>query len=515
MRIAGVRRRRATEAPARWAGLIGRWWLFGPLVGLAAAVAMAVRIFHNGPIGMADNGDGPSRMCALDTSVHLDKGSWWWFQYANFRYDQAKPEACTSENTYPGSGKWMPMLARPLSRLLGYPGALDLRAQALLWCVLVGVAFAVFAIALRGPLLLRLLVCGALFLVVGDSVVAGYAASPFSELAGLTGLLFAAVGAVHLGGSPRARLGGLLLFTVGSVTLVGSKMQALTMAVPLLALLLFSKVPVGRLAGRFSARALPLAAALVIGAAGTHTLLFQMQAFKEINRTEMIFVGIMGKSPDPAKDAVELGLPADFGQYAGLNWWGEKAPQKDPRWPEVKDRITYANIGTYLAKHPGVALRIADGGLDDFAASRPDNLGSYPVSAGKPASAQEHRLALYTGFLRTLGGGWVLGLQFALAVAGAWWMRRSGDDPRRRAFLAMMICLGGATLTQFVTAMYGEAIENTKHLIYGIFATGLAFVLAAATVLCTPASAPFEPEGEAEEEAAAGERHATPAGLVR
>ncbi|MFF5706071.1 hypothetical protein ACFY7H_26860 [Streptomyces sp. NPDC012794] len=515
MRISGVWGCRAAGTSARLAGSFGRWWVFGPLVGLAAAVAMAVRIFHNGPIGMADNGDGPSRMCALDTSVHLDKGSAWWFHYANFRYDQASPEACTSANTYPGSGKWMPMLARPLSHLLGYPGAIDLRAQALLWCALVGVAFGVFAIALRGRLLLRLLVCAALFLVVGDSVVAGYAASPFSELAGLTGLLLATAGAVHLGGSPRARLGGLLLFTVGSVTLVGSKMQALTMAVPLLALLLFSEVPVGRLAGRFSARVLPLAAAVVIGAAGTHTLLFQMEAFKEINRTEVIFVGIMGKSPDPAKDAVELGLPADFGQYAGLNWWGEKAPQKDPRWPEVRDRITYTNIGTYLAKHPGVALRIADGGLDDFAASRPDNLGSYPVSAGKPAGTQEHRLALYTGFLRTLGGGWVLGLQFTLVVAGAWWLRRSPDHPRRRAFLAMMICLGGATLTQFVTAMYGEAIENTKHLIFGIFATGLAFVLAAAAVLCTPAAVRSTAEEEAEEDAPATSGRAALAGLAK
>lgn len=490
-------RSRATETQGRPAGGFDRWW-FGLLVGVTAAVAMAFRIFHNGPIGMADNGDGPSRMCALDTAVHLEEGSTWWFKFANFRYDQASPEHCTPTNTYPGSGKWMPMLARPLSHLLGYSGAIDLRAQALMWCALVGLAFAVFAVALRGHVLLRLLVCGALFLVVGDSVIAGYAASPFSELAGLTGLLFAAVGAVHLGGSPRARLGGLLLFTAGSVMVVASKMQALTMAVPLLALLLFCKVPVGRLAGKLSARALPLTAALVIGAAGTHTLVYQMETFKEINRTEVIFVGIMGKSPDPAKDAVALGLPADFGQYAGLNWWGEKAAQKDPRWPEVRDRITYANIAGYLVEHPGVALRIAGGGLDDFAASRPDNLGSYPVTAGKAPGEQEHRLTFYTGFLRTLGGGWVLGLQFVLAVAGAWWLRRGAGNPRRQAFLAMMICLGGATLAQFLTAMYGEAIENTKHLIFGIFATGLAFVLAAAAALNTPAAVASSPQEEDE-----------------
>ncbi|MFG2693990.1 hypothetical protein [Kitasatospora sp. NPDC048407] len=484
-----VRRRRRTE---RVAAFLGRWWVFGPLVGLAAAAAMVVRIFHNGPIGLADNGDGPSRMCALDAKVHLDEGSWWWFKWANFRYDHALPGECPPGNRYPGSGQWMPELARPISRLLGYHGYLDLRAQALLWCALVGLAFAVFAVALRGRLTLRLLVCAALFVVVGDSVVADYAASPFSELAGLTGLLFATAGAMHLGGSRRARVLGLAVFTVGAVTVCASKMQALTMAVPFLVLLLTSRVPIGRWTGRLGSRALPLAAAAVVGAAGLHTLMFQMDSFKEINRTEMIFVGIMGKSPHPEKDAVALGLPADFGQYAGLNWWGEKAPQKDPRWPEVKDRITYGNIGGYLLRHPGVALRIADGGLDDFATSRPENLGTYPVGAGKPAGAQEHRLSLYTGFLRTFGGGFVLGLQLALAAAGAWWLRRSAGNPRRRAFLALMICLAGVTLTQFVTAMYGEAIENTKHLIYGIFATGLAFVLAPAALLAAPATKPAE-----------------------
>ncbi|MFI9272629.1 hypothetical protein ACIGXM_18145 [Kitasatospora sp. NPDC052896] len=460
--------------------------LFALLAGTVMAALMAVRLFLPSPIGMADNGDGPSRMCALNLSVRPTPGHDWMFSYVNFGYDTAKPGACNSTNTYPGSGSWLPELARPLSHWLGFHAAFDLRALAVLCCLLSGVAFAVFAAALRGPWLARVLVCALLFVVAADSAIAEYDASPFSEVAGVNGLLLATAGAVHLGGSGRARRYGLALFTVGSVLTIASKTQAATMTVPLVALLLACRVPLGRL----SARVLPLLAAAVLLATGALTFQYQMQSFKEINRTEMIFDGVLTHTSNPAKAAVELGLPADFAKYTGLNWWGPVAPEKDPRWPEVRGRMTYQNIAGYLVRHPAVTARIALGGADDLAASRPPNLGSYPVAAGRPAGAKESRVALYTWFLRHVGGVGVLVLEFALAALAVRWYRRAGANPRRRAFAAALVAMAAVTAVEFLTAVYGEAIENTKHLVYAILTTGLVFVLAAATAWCSPEPEP-------------------------
>jgi hypothetical protein len=461
--------------------------VFGVLVGLAAGLAMAVRLFVPGPIGLADNGDGPSRMCEANLSVHVDHGSTWWFSYVNLRYDHSQPGSCTPDNTYTSSGRWLLELAKPVSHLLGFPGALDLRALALLFCVITAGCFAVFAAALRGRVLLRLLVCALLFVIVGDTAFAAYAASPFSELAGLSGILAATAGAMHLGGSTRARQGGLLLVVLGGVTAVVSKTQALSLLLPFIVLLLVVRVPIGRFTGRLAARALPLLAIVALLLGGLYTLDNQMQAFKEINRTEMLFDGVLPASTNPARSAQELGLPADFAQYTGRNWWGSVAPEKDPRWPQVHGKMTYGNIGRFLAEHPVVTARIALHGLDDYAAAHPDNLGSYPVRAGHPAGTLESRLAVYSTLSRAAGRA-VLPTVLALGLFGAFWLRRTRDNPRRSVLIATMLGLVGIALTQFLTAIYAEAIENTKHMVYGVFAGALALVLAAAAALCTPPS---------------------------
>lgn len=454
-------------------------WAFAPLTGVAAGTLMAARLFLPGPVGLADNGDGPGRMCAIDVVTRVDPDSVPWFGFVNFGYVHAPPGSCDPALTYPGSGQWLLRLARPLGHLLGLPGAFDLRALAVLFCVLAGLAFAVFAAALRGRLPVRLALCALLFAVVGDSAFAGYAASPFSELAGLAGILLATAGASHFGGTAGARAGGLLVCTAGAVLAVASKTQAVTMALPFALLLLTAEVPLGRAAGALARRVLPVLAAVVIGCTGLLTLHVQVEQFREINPTEVVFVGVLGHSDDPAASAVALGLPADFAQYAGRSWWVPEPPQHDPRWPEVRDRMTYGNIAGFLLRHPVVAARIPLAVLDDFTAARPGYLGSYPAAAGHASMAQESRLALYSSLLRYVGSALLL-VVLGLGAGGIRWYRRTTDDPRRRALIGLTVCLSGITLVQFLTAAYGEAIENTKHLVYAILAAGLTPVLAVA-----------------------------------
>ncbi|MFC9326689.1 hypothetical protein [Kitasatospora sp. NPDC057015] len=470
----------------RAAAFLGRPGVFAPAAGAATALLMAARIFLPGPVGMADNGDGPRRMCALETVARVDPGSSPWWSHVNFGYDHAQPGSCDPLATYRSSGNLLLWLARSLGHWLGLPGELDLRALAVLFCLLAGLAVGVFAGALRGGLPARTLVCLAVFAVVGDSIFAGYAASPYSETAGLLGILAAVAGASHLGGSGRARLGGLLVFTAGAVLAVASKTQSVTMALPFVVLLLLSRVPLGRATGALAGRVLPFCAAAVIAVTGVVTLQWQTEPFKVINPTEVVFVGLLGSSPDPAASAVELGLPADFAQYAGRSWWTPDPPQNDPRWPQVRDRMTYGTIAGFLLTHPGIAADIALGAVEDFDAARPTYLGSYPVDAGEPPGAQESRLAVFGALLRLLGGGPLLLIVLGLGTGAAWRLSALRQHPRRRALVSALLCLAGVTAAQFLTAAYGEAIEGVKHQVFAIYAAGLALVVAAAAALCAP-----------------------------
>ena len=497
---------KSPEGRRRPLAVLARPWVFGPIVGVLAGLSMVVRLFIPGPIGMADNGDGPSRMCGLNLIVHIPKGSIRWFKFLNPRYDYGPHGACTSANTYTSSEQLLMHIAKPLGHLWGYPGAFDLRALGLLFCVIVAFVFMVFAAALRGHLIVRLLICVALFVVVGDTAFAGYSISPYSELAGLVGILFVTAGAMHFGGSTRAKQGGLLLFTAGAVLAITSKTQAVTLVVPFAALLLLVRVPLSglplsRLRGRFAPRLLPAVAVLLIGVSGVFTMQTQMKAFEPINRTEMIFDGVLGHSSDPSQTAKDLGLPQHFVQYKGYDWWAAHAPEKDPQFSEIANKMTYGNIAGYLVEHPGVATSITLGGMDAFAAAHPDYLGSYPATTGHPAGTLESRLALYSDFSRASGRALIPGL-LALGVFGFFWYRRLRDNPRRAAFVAVMVCMIGVVVAQFASAVYGEAIEDTKHLVYGVFAGGLAIVLTAAAAFCCP------PDTEERSGERSGDRHA-------
>ncbi|GHH63889.1 hypothetical protein GCM10018781_13900 [Kitasatospora indigofera] len=476
----------APPAPGRAARLLGRPGVFAVAAGAAATALMAARIFLPGPIGLADNGDGPRRMCALDSVVQVDPGSAPWWAYVNFGYVRAQPGECEPAGGYRSSAAVLLRLARPLGHWLGLPGEVDLRALAVLFCLLAGLAVGVFAAALRGGLPTRSLICLALFLVVGDSIFAGYAASPYSETAGLLGILLAAAGATHLGGSPRARRAGLLVLTAGAVLAVASKTQAVTMALPFAALLLFAHVPPARAARAWAGRVLPCCAAALIVATGAAAAQWQPEPFKVINPTEVVFVGLLGAADDPAAAAVELGLPADFAQYAGRSWWSADPPQNDPRWPGVRGRMTYPTVARFLLHHPDVAAGIALGAVEDFGAARPGYLGSYPVGAGEPAGSQESRLAVFGTLLRLLGGGPLLLLVLGLGAGAAGRLRALRHHPARRAFASAVLCLAGVTAVQFLTAAYGEAVEGVKHQVFAICAAGLVLVLAAAGLCCAP-----------------------------
>lgn len=478
---------------------------FAALVGVASGIAMAVRLFVPVPIGLANNGDGHIRMCTLGLPPQIPPGSPALREFVYFRHNLAPPGGCPPGG-YFSSNDWLMRIGHQLSNVMGYPGILDLRAMAVLFCVAVAFTFGVFAAALRGHVLVRLLICVGLFLVVGDVTFAGYAASPYSEYAGIIGIMVATVAATHLRGTTRARILALAVFVVAAAVTVASKTQSVTLVLPFAALLLFSPVPVGRLRGRFGSRTLPALGVLVVLASGALTIAQHDRSSSIVNKSQEVFINLIGKSDHPRQAAKDLGIPPDFARYAGTNWWswsqGKQTFYQDPQWPEVEKKMTWSNIASFLIQHPEVNARILLDDVQDFGQARPDYLGSFSPEAGRQSGAQEHRLPVFTMMLQNFPGRYFVLVEVpVLLVLGLWMYRRSRGNERRRAFAATVLFLVGVVIVQFFTATYGDGWENTKHMVFAILASGLALVMTAAMFWSAPRT--VEPEMIEEEHGSA------------
>ncbi|OLF17331.1 hypothetical protein BU204_11985 [Actinophytocola xanthii] len=149
----------------------------------------------------------------------------------------------------------------------------------------------------------------------------------------------------------------------------------------------------------------------------------------------------------------------------------------DPRFAEHEDLITRENLRDYLLDHPRMVVRIIVAGANDYFTFRPDYLGSYGEFSGRPPGSQECRLCLlptvshslaWTGF-PGVAAYWLGCLAAAVVLA-----RRSKPGTLRRGFALVTIALVGVTVVQYLTAVFGEGNETTKHLSVALLAASLA-----------------------------------------
>lgn len=466
--------------------------ILGPVVlGVLAGVVIALRMFVPGPVGMADNGDGARLMCHF--GVVPSSGTSWADLYTNHATFVYHPSARAHQDChdYRSSSAWLMRLARHITGWTGHPGSIDLRALMVLYCVFVALLVAAVVHLFRHRPRMQVAAAVGLILVAGDSAVADYIGSPFTETAGLVGLLGIAVSAVYIARRDAhgwSRALWLLVFTLAAVLAVSAKVQTSTIAVPiagLLVWLLVRRMPDVTRSNQVIWRVLVATSLVAVCVIAKQTYSDNPKDFATINPTEVIFVGILGHSSNPAGDLEEMGLPASLAKYAGQSWWVRDPPQQDPEFAKVKDQMTYETAARFLAKHPGRAVSIADTGAKDFWEARPDYIGNYPVGAA-PGRAQECRICILSKIMQAqrprlalLGLGF---LAVATAVASILLLRRTDRRGTGHALAVTALLFDAIFVTQFVTTVYGEATENTKHLAFAILAgmlSGYLLVLAA------------------------------------
>jgi hypothetical protein len=474
-----------------------RTWhrLAAVLAGLFAAALMAVRQLAVTPVGMANNGDASRLMCKIGAnSGGPPAGSARW-DFVRFLYTEV-PEG-TRCLPYRTSQYLQLELSTWVHDLLGLPGVLDMRIVVVQDCLLVGAAVGALVWLLRGARWwARVAVPTALFLVLADATFAGYAASPFSEPAAFIGLVvFALAGVAAVGGEHRRTT--FLVATAGAALAITAKMSTITLVAPLALFLLTRRLPLGRV--RASVLVLPAVAAASLTAATVWVSGEEPELYKKINVTNTLTMTIMPLSGDPARVAADLGLPAELGRFSGSHWWSPRPMHRDPLFAAHVDLVTRENLAGYLLDHPRMVARMITAGADDYFAYRVDYLGSYGEFSGRPPGSQECRLCLLPTVSRAFAWSgfagvvtyWLLCLVAALLLG-----RRSAPGTLRRGFALVTVALVGVAVVQYLTSVFGEGNEITKHLSVALLAATLApvWLLAGAFV-----PAPRKPETAAEE----------------
>ncbi len=462
--------------------MIGRGTSFASVgLGVASAVAMAVRLLIPVPVGMADNNDGSRLLCLVGADarvVHSARVPFW--RYVVENYPAVGPHhRCQS---YPSTMLLPAWLATVVHRyVLRLPGVIDLRELVAEYCVIVGFVMWAASRLVRGlSVAPRVVVLGSLFLVLAEATFADYANSPYTETAAIWGLTVFAVAGVVAMTEHRRRRAAYVVAWSGALFAVGAKVETLTLVVPLGVFFAGCRGGWRRLGRRSSDRYIPvLAVVSLIGVA-----MWQGGVFgggpedQQTNVRNELTMTLMPLSDDPGAVAAGLGLPRSLGAYSGTSIWSAHPIQQDPAFDS--SRVTIPRLGGYLATHPRLAARVLASGSGPFLRMFRTGyyIGNYSAADSRgQAQREEHRVAVVSWVANRfawVGFGGIVAYWIACLAGAIAFRRRGAKGSLRHAFATVALVLAAGSVFQYLTAVFGEGNEVTKHLAISLFCATLA-----------------------------------------
>lgn len=468
------------------------------LIALSSTFLMYVRLFWPNPIGMADNGDGSRLMCQVGVAPLQSNRVDLYFNWAIFRYyasayrsnpgvhGSTPPSSC---GHYPGVVLIVYKFNIWISKLLGLHATLNLEIDMVLYALLVGVLtyalVRLFALSILGDVLIGL----GLLLIAGDSIFAGYPGSPYAGVTGIAGLLIMMVALVYFlrDGGFSARALGLVAFTIGSIALVGTMIETVTFALPIIIYLLWMTVRPARhtfsLYESIGLRVLSLLGAVAVGYAAVHTYAGDPKSFQRINPTEAITGDILGGAAHPRADLHAMGLPTAFARFAGTSWWGANPIESTKLFARYQSKFSYMTAAKFYLTHPLAVLRVANYGATHLMQARPLYAGSFQQGI-EPARSLEHRLPFIGNLMsdfKSLGIFIVVIMVVGSAAVAIHFLRTHKVGTQTHAYASLALLMNSLFVIGFATATFGESFETTKHLVFTVMAgilCGFSIILA-------------------------------------
>lgn len=483
-----------------------------------------VRLFVPRPVGVADNYDGVRLMCHLGVDVRVPRNTPRLRDYVYYRYDHLAHFTCQRHAIgsirlpdVPYRSSQLPVLyaGRVLTRALGLPGYLDLRAVGIVCCLLIGTAVGLLYRVATLRHRYRLLLCAAVVGVIADTVFIDYAVSPFSEIASIIGLLYVAAGVLMLAGpGRRRRLAGIAVTGVSGLFLATAKTQNVPAVLPLALVLLAPAVPLAvpkrlarparsiRLHGldrRLRHRLTGLAAVVVMTAGAFAVSGNEDKRTAQLTEANFVTVTLLPTSGHPQRDLAEFGAPSWVADYSGAPpWCAPTSLQDGAAYQKFTKGLSHQRILGFFVDHPTRLLPVLNRVAGYFYEPRPTatlctpgphgtqvmvlpHLANYTHLGHTPRGLLDWRWAPVTealGLLRGAGMGTLLLLWLLPAAAVA--------ATRRRRVLrgsgALQGLLLAAAVFQFGASAFADGIDTAKHLDLAVLATALAWVFAAVEV---------------------------------
>lgn len=457
----------------------------GPALFAVCAALLELRVLVPTPVGLADNTDEARILCRLRLQpVAIPGQHYSIFFYLNLHYRVNHSIRCTDRyrtTEYP-----FVWLASKISLTLVPGRGLDARILGAVHITLVAACIALITTAARTAAARLVTVLG-LLVLAADPLVADYFQAAYSENAEFIGVLAACGGFLWWRRGGRAVLPGIAVFAAGSIIALGAKTQMLP-SLPLFALLALAAGRAAWPARRSDRRPDRAAAAALLAAVLVFLAVLPPSAdghLKFANKMNLVFVSLLPAGHAPRADLRELGLPAHLATLENLNYWCMDLPNTYSR--ELSKRLSFPEVGLFLAQHPVVAARMARSAAVQELAARPTysvcpgqrTLGTHTVASGAKPDRVDTRLELITDLARharplaplALLLGWVLPVAAVLEAR----RRGRGRDP----FAGLAVFASGLALVQFATAAFGDGIDTTKHSVLSLFAMvlGLLFAL--------------------------------------
>ncbi len=186
---------------------------------------------------------------------------------------------------------------------------------------------------------------------------------------------------------------------------------------------------------------------------------------KDANTYGLVFMSILPESKNPAADLAALGLDPQLQDYSGSGAWSAKTiyPQLHASG-DIGRKVTLLAADWFYITRPARLWRHIKTMLPISTSLRPEWSGNFEPSAGRAAGARSSAFSLWSSVHERALVRVIKFLLLALpipALAAVWWRVRSHRPSLWMDFAGL---LGLCCLAAFLTAIFGDAWDNVRHL---------------------------------------------------